>query len=145
MTGVANQASAHDGKGPEGKRPDRGSITAFVVSITIALIACAGLVFDGGRLLGARLEVADHAENAARAGAQHVFAVRDGTWRIDPSEARRGALVYLTSVGLEGAVVIVGEEISVTAVVERDMTLLSIVGVGHKSVSATRTARSVDR
>lgn len=145
MTGVANQASAHDGKRPEGRRPDRGSITAFVVSITVALIACAGLVFDGGRLLGARLEAADHAENAARAGAQHVLAVRDGTWRIDPSEARRGALVYLTSVGLEGAVVIVGEEISVTAVVERDMTLLSIVGVGHKSVSATRTARSVDR
>jgi hypothetical protein len=102
-------------------------------------------VFDGGRLLGARLEAADHAENAARAGAQHVLAVRDGAWRLDPSEAQRGALAYLTSVGVHGSVLIIGEEISVTAVVERDMTLLSVVGIGHKSVAATRTARPVDR
>jgi Putative Flp pilus-assembly TadE/G-like len=127
------------------RRADRGSITGFVVSMTIGLIACAGLVFDGGRLLGARLEAADHAENAARAGAQHVVAVRDGAWHLDPSEARRGALAYLTSVGVEGAVAVVGDEVSVTAVVERDMTLLAIVGVGHKSVTATRTARAVDR
>ncbi|MGD9701906.1 MAG: pilus assembly protein TadG-related protein [Acidimicrobiia bacterium] len=127
------------------ERRDRGSITAFVVTMTIGLIACAGLVFDGGRLLGARLEAADHAENAARVGAQHVMAVRDGEWHLDPSEARRVALAYLSSVGIQGDVAIVGEEISVTAVVERDMTLLSVVGVGHRSVSATRTARSVDR
>jgi hypothetical protein len=113
--------------------------------MTIGLIACAGLVFDGGRLLGARLEAADHAENAARAGAQHVSAVRDGAWHLDPSEARRGALAYLTSVGVQGAVAIVGEEITVTVVVERDMTMLSVVGVGNKSVSATRTAQAVDR
>ena len=60
---------------------DLGSITAVVVSMTIALIACAGLAFDGGRLLGARLDAADHAENAARAGAQHVTAIREGRWR----------------------------------------------------------------
>jgi uncharacterized iron-regulated membrane protein len=127
------------------KWADRGSITGFVVSMTIGLIACTGLVIDGGRLLGARLEAADHAENAARAGAQHVIAVRDGAWHLDPSEARRGAQAYLTSVGIQGAVAIVGEEISVTAVVERDMTLLGVVGVGHKSVTATRTAQAVDR
>ena len=127
------------------RRPDHGSITGFVVSMTIGLIACAGLVFDGGRLLGARLEAADHAENAARVGAQHVTAVRDGAWHLDPAEARRGALAYLASVGVQGAVAIVGEEITVTAVVGRDMTLLAVVGVGHKSVSATRSARAVDR
>lgn len=136
---------ADRGRTQEGRRPDRGSITGFVVSMTIGLIACAGLVFDGGRLLGARLEAADHAENAARAGAQHVLAVRDGAWRLDPSEARRGALAYLASVGVQGAVAIVDEEIAVTVVVEREMTLLSVVGVGSKSVTATRTARSVDR
>ena len=141
MTSVADRGGREHGS----RRTDRGSITGFVVTMTIGLIACAGLVFDGGRLLGARLEAADHAENAARAGAQHVIAVRDGAWRLDPSEARRGAMAYVTGVGVHGAVAIAGEEISVTAVVERDMTLLSVVGVGHKSVTATRTARSVDR
>jgi hypothetical protein len=137
--------AARRGREHGGRRSDRGSITGFVVSMTIGLIACAGLVFDGGRLLGARLEAADHAENAARVGAQHVTAVRDGAWHLDPAEARRGALAYLTSVGVQGAVAIVGEDITVTAVVGRDMTLLAVVGVGHKSVSATRTARAVDR
>ena len=137
--------TAAGGRGHGGRRADRGSITGFVVSMTIGLIACAGLVFDGGRLLGARLEAADHAENAARAGAQHVRAVRDGEWHLDPSEARRGALAYLAGAGVQGSIAIVGDEISVTAAVGRDMTLLSIVGVGHKSVTATRTARPVDR
>ena len=140
MIAVADRTHQHSRR-----RADRGSITGFVVSMTIGLIACAGLVFDGGRLLGARLEAADHAENAARAGAQHVVAVRDGAWYLDPSEARREALAYLTTAGVDGAVTVVGDEVSVTAVVEREMTLLAIVGVGHKSVTATRTARAVDR
>jgi Flp pilus assembly protein TadG len=127
------------------RRDDRGSITAFVVTMTIGLLACAGLVFDGGRLLGARLEAADHAENAARAGAQEVTALRDGAWRLDPGEARRVAAAYLARMGVDGDVAVSGDEISVTAIVERDMTLLQLVGVGARSVSATRTARSVDQ
>ena len=126
-------------------RRDRGSITAVVVTMTIALVACAGLVFDGGRLLGARLDAADHAENAARAGAQHVTAIREGAWRLDGPAARAGALDYLASVGMSGNVVVVGDEVTVTVSIHRKMALLGIVGVGDRTVSATRTAKPVDR
>ena len=124
---------------------ERGSITAFVVTMTIALIACAGLVFDGGRLLGARLEAADHAENAARVGAQQVTAIREGRWRLDAPEARRAALEHLSALGATGEVVVVGDDVSVTVSVHRRMVLLGIVGVGDRTVTATRTARPVDR
>jgi Flp pilus assembly protein TadG len=46
---------------------ERGSITAFVAVLAITFIACAGLAVDGGRLVAARVQLADHAENAARA------------------------------------------------------------------------------
>ena len=124
---------------------DLGSITAVVVSMTIALIACAGLAFDGGRLLGARLDAADHAENAARAGAQHVTAIREGRWRLDGPAARDAALGYLSSAGVSGDVAVVGDEVTVTVTVHRRMALLGVVGVGDRTVSATRTARPVDR
>ena len=124
---------------------DRGSITAMVVTMTVALIACAGLTFDGGRLLGARLDAADHAENAARAGAQHVTAIRDGHWRLDGPKARAGALDYLASVGVPGDAVVVGDDVTVTVSVHRRMVLLGLGGVGDRTVTATRTARPVDR
>ena len=34
---------------------DRGSISGFVVVLTMTFIACAGLAFDGGRMITARI------------------------------------------------------------------------------------------
>ena len=62
-----------------------GSITAFVAVLAITFIACAGLAVDGGRLVAARVQLADHAENAARAGVQEVTSLRSGEPDIDVS------------------------------------------------------------
>ena len=51
---------------------ERGSITAFFAVLSVALILCAGLVLDGGRLLAERRTLSDLAAGAARAGAQAI-------------------------------------------------------------------------
>lgn len=127
------------------RRSDRGSVTGYVVCSTVGLIACAGLVFDGGRLLDARIEAADLAENAARAGAQQVVSIRDGQWRLDTVGAQRAAAGYLHAHGASGEVSVSANDVSVTVTLHREMALLGVVGVSGKDVSATRTARAVDR
>ncbi|MEO6125548.1 MAG: pilus assembly protein TadG-related protein [Ilumatobacteraceae bacterium] len=121
---------------------DRGSVSGFVVVITMAVLACAGLVIDGARVVGAKVEAADHAENAARAGAQEIIA-RDGVVTLDVPKARQRASAYLASVGAHGSVEVTPAGISVTVSESVDTTLLSLVGVDTRSVSATRSADPV--
>lgn len=121
---------------------DRGSVSGFVVVITIAVLACGGLVVDGARVVGAKVEAADHAENAARAGAQEIIA-RDGVVTIDVTSARQRATGYLASVGAHGTVTVTPTQIVVTVSESVDTTLLSLVGIDTRSVSATRSADPV--
>ena len=53
-------------------RGEDGTVTAFVVIFTLALILLAGLVVDGGLTLAARVQAIDEAQAAARAGAQAI-------------------------------------------------------------------------
>ncbi len=118
---------------------DRGSVSGFVVVITIAVLACGGLVVDGARVVGAKVEAADHAENAARAGAQEIVA-RNGVVILDVVRARRAASAYLAGVGMTGTVSATPSRITVTVQRTVQTTLLSLVGVDAKSVSATRSS-----
>ena len=68
-------------------RDDRGTITAFVVMLTMTFVACAGLAVDGGRLVAAKVQLADQAENAARAGTQEITALRTGDPKVDVDKA----------------------------------------------------------
>jgi hypothetical protein len=121
---------------------DRGSISAFVVVVTTALIAAAGLVVDGSRLVAAKVTCIDHADNAARAGAQQV-AVRNGVRQADPARAVDAALAYLHERGLSGDSAVVDGRVVVTVAMRVDMTLLGLVDMGSKTVSATRAAALV--
>ncbi|MTH90500.1 MAG: hypothetical protein F2939_02560, partial [Actinobacteria bacterium] len=60
-----------------------GVVTAFVVGLLMTFIVCAGLGVDGGRLVAARLTLADHAENGARLAAQELTSLRTGSPKID--------------------------------------------------------------
>src|SRR3546814_18538830 len=51
---------------------ERGSVTAFVVIMTSALLAMAGLVIDGGYALAAHRRALNEAEAAVTAGAPAV-------------------------------------------------------------------------
>jgi hypothetical protein len=46
---------------------DRGSVTAYLLIMSVALIVLAGLVLDGGAALAAHGKAADTAQQAARA------------------------------------------------------------------------------
>jgi Flp pilus assembly protein TadG len=129
---------------PAKRDRDRGSVSAFVIVMAVALVACAGLVVDGGRLVAGRTEAADHAENAARAGAQEAADLRGETWQINPAAAQGAAESYLASQGVVGSVSVNGRTITVTVTVTKSMTLLGVVGASSRQVTASRTSELVD-
>jgi hypothetical protein len=129
--------------GPYDRRVDPGSISALVVGLVMTFIACAGLAVDGGRMVAARIRVSDQAENAARTGAQALTDIRLGVPRIEPRRATRLASAYLASMGAKGSIRVSDIEICVTVTESRPMTLLALVGVGNKTATSTRCARSL--
>jgi hypothetical protein len=125
---------------------DRGSISAFVVVITITVLACAGLAVDGARVVGAKVAAADHAENAARAGAQELTALRGGgAPQLDVGRARGAAEAYLAAENLDGDVTVDGGRVTVTVRSTINTTLLSLAGISSKTVSATRSSAPISR
>jgi hypothetical protein len=127
-------------------RSERGSVTAFVACLTVALLAVGGLVTDGGLLLAARRQAFDQAEAAARAGAQaiDIDALRDqGVVRILPDQAKADALAYLATTGHQGTVLVAGDTVKVVVTFQRPMTLLGLVGLGTVTVTGDGSASGV--
>jgi Flp pilus assembly protein TadG len=120
---------------------DRGSISGFVVVLTMTFIACAGLAFDGGRMITARIEIADAAENAARAGAQEVTSLRSGNPTVHEIRAVSVAEQFLRSVSVEGTAIASKQLVTVTARREVTMAILGMFGVRNKNLSVSRSAR----
>lgn len=122
---------------------DRGVVTAFVLGLVLAFVVLAGLAVDSGRLVAAHVTAGDHAENAARAGAQEVTLVRLGWRLVDPRRATATARAYLDAHGLDGDVSADFRGVTVTVRVRQATTLLRLVGIEEREVSSTRTARLV--
>ncbi len=126
---------------------ERGTVTAFVACFAVALLAVAGLVIDGGLVLAARRAAFDEAGAAARAGAQaiDVAGVRGGQpVALDLSEARRLALDHLARTGHQGTVEVDGDLVRVRVRVEREMTILGLLGVVSVSVEGDGSARAIE-
>jgi Flp pilus assembly protein TadG len=123
---------------------DEGSITALVVVLVMTFVACAGLAVDGGRLIAAKIELGDHAENAARAGAQEVTSLRSGSLEINESQAEYAAEEYLVAHGVDGNIHIQNNRVIVNVSREISMTLLSLFGVKGRTLSAQGSATPVD-
>jgi hypothetical protein len=118
-------------------------VSGFVVGIGLSLVVMVGLAVDSGRLVAARTEAADHAENAARLAAQEVTLIRLGIRTIDPSRARSVAAAYFDRHGVDGSMSIDHQSVSVTVRAEQDTTLLHLVGIDSRSLSATRVVSIV--
>jgi Flp pilus assembly protein TadG len=123
---------------------DEGSITALVVVLAMTFVACAGLAIDGGRLVAAKIELGDQAENAARAGAQEITSLRSGSLEIDESRAVIAAEDFLASRGIDGDVYIQNNNVIVSVSREIRMTLLGLFGIKGKNLSARRSATPAD-
>ena len=121
-----------------------GVVSAFVVGLMMTFIVCAAFGVDGGRLVATRLELADHAENAARIGAQEITDLRSGSPKIDQNLAQRSSTTYLGDQDLNFSVSVSSNSVTVTAIREVEMTLLKLFGVRNHTISVTRTSEPRD-
>jgi Flp pilus assembly protein TadG len=132
------------------RRDERGAATAFFLMLVVVLFACAGLVFDGGSALNARMKLADVAEQAARAGADKidVEALRNsGTLQVDTQAARQAAADWMRAAGYRDAHVDIDADgrVSVTGSATGNTQILGLVGFSTFTVHATATAEEVTR
>ena len=125
-------------------RSEHGQVTAVVTILVLALLASAGLVLDGGRLLAERRELRDLANGAARAGAQAV-SLDDlrgtGEVVIDPAAAEAAASAFLAASGERGEVVVDGDAVRVVVRGDTDLLLLRLVGADRREVIGRGEAR----
>ena len=127
-------------------RGDAGQVTTFVVFLAVALIVCAGLVVDGGRVLAATRDARNVAAGAARAGAQavNVSAFRQSdTAVLDRTAAEAQTTSFLAAAGYAGDVSVTDDAVTVTITTRVSMTILSVVGVAPRTVTVTETAHTV--
>ena len=120
-----------------------GSITAFVVMLAMTFVACAGLAVDGGRLVAAKVQLADQAENTARAGTQEITGLRTGDPKVNVLKAISAAQDFMTLHQIYGQVSATESEVTVTTTRVVPMSLLKLFGVGSRLISAQRSARPV--
>lgn len=127
-------------------RDERGVITIWVVFISVAMLALAGLVIDGGYAMAAKREAARAAEQAARAAADQLDtdSIRTGGSQIDPADAAATGRAYLSSAGESGTVTVNGVTVTVTVTKTQRATILSAFGKDSFTVHSRATATSID-
>jgi len=124
-------------------RREEGSVTAFVTALLGVFVVVAGLTVDGGRLVAARIELLDHAENAARVAVQNVTSLRSGSPQVDVDRARSSAEQYLRLHGVSGVVQARPEGVNVRVSRVVPLTVLSVIGLGSRLISVERSATPV--
>jgi Flp pilus assembly protein TadG len=125
-----------------------GVAAMVVVLFTVALLAMAGLVIDGGYAMAANRRLTGQAEQAARVGADALNqdSLRDGgDPQVDPSRARSAAEGYLAKVGApHGQISIDGGTVTVTLNSHTNTSILSAVGVTKLSTKGSASAESIN-
>lgn len=124
---------------------ESGVVSAFVLGLMMTFVVCAGLGVDGGRLVANRLDLADHAENAARVGAQELTDLRTGEPTIDENQARYSASNYLAANELDGEVSTTFNSVTVTVNRDVEMSLLKLFGARSHQITVKRTAKPSDQ
>jgi hypothetical protein len=117
----------------------------MVVVLTAGLFLFAGLVLDGGLALAGKVNAQDTAQEAARAGAQHLDLAQlraTQRLRLDPGPASTAALAYLHNTGDTGHAHVDGDRITVTVTHHQRTQILTLVGIGALTTHATATARA---
>ncbi|MBE3204731.1 MULTISPECIES: pilus assembly protein TadG-related protein [Frankiaceae] len=131
---------------PDPTRKDAGTVTAFFVVLTVALLAVTGLVVDGGLALDRKSAAVSLAAEAARAGAQGLDLATyraSGVIQLDPTAAERRAEQYLATAGTEGTVTATAATVTVTVTVRVPTQLLGIVGIDTLTVTGQASAAPV--
>jgi hypothetical protein len=127
------------------RHQQRGSFSAFMVIMIVSLVALSGLVFDGGRIIGAYLEMSDDAQNTARIGTQNIVSIRAGEPEIDPAQAHQDMSNYLQQQGHDATVYVTKESITVEIRKYVSMRVLNMFGISGRTISVRRTAQMVSQ
>ena len=126
-------------------RRDDGQVTAFVTLLMVAMLAMAGLVYDGGALITAKRRANNEAEAAARAGAaavSHETLRGTGAIEVDPHRAVSAAQSYLATTGHAGSVNVSGNVVDVTVTFAQPLRILGFAGLVSLSVTGHGSARA---
>ena len=122
-----------------------GQVTLFLAGCSLGLVLLAGLSVDGGRIIGAREQAWDEAQEAARAGADALSVADlrggDGDIVVDVAAAQEAVANYMAATG-DTAVVTVsaGDMVTVKVTSVVHPYLLSLVDINTVSVTGTATA-----
>jgi hypothetical protein len=126
-----------------------GSVTLWLVLLSMAMMAAVGLVFDGGRAMATKGQAIADAYGAARAGAEAMDRagfIRGGAPTPDPGTAVVAARDFLVQAGVgpaQASIAVNGPEVAVIVHLRSPATILGAVGVGPFDVSAQGRARAV--
>lgn len=109
-------------------RAEEGTVSAFVAVLAVALVAVAGLAYDGGQIIRATADARDLAGAAARAGTQQlaIDQVHAGRAWLDLAAAHDAANAYLAGIGTSGTVTVTDTDVRVTVTVTQPMRLLPL-------------------
>lgn len=121
-------------------KSSNGSISAFVVCITMSLLVLTGLVVDGGRVIARYAELSDVAENASRIGSQQIVGIRTGDPQLNEVGARQRISEFLSSKGLSGNVTARDGGTFVEIRTTMPMRMLSIIGIHDRRIVVTRSS-----
>jgi hypothetical protein len=127
-------------------RGDAGVASVWMLFTGFIAILIAAVVFAGGVVFGARTHGYDLAQQAARAGAQHLDIVTyrsSGLLRLDPAQAATAAKRFLAAAGATGTVTVTTARITVTATSRQPTPMLRPFGVAAVTITATATATPV--
>jgi hypothetical protein len=127
-------------------RGSRGTANALIiVAFTGVMLIAAGLAHDGSRVLAARREAVDVADQAARAGVQAVDAgaARAGRVSVDAAAAVAEANRFVQAAGFHGSAAWTGDRLRVTVTIPVDLPLLSSAGLSSTTVTGEGSARIV--
>lgn len=116
-------------------------MSIFFIIVTLAVVAAAGLVVDGGRKMTALAEARDVADNAARACAQNLdaTAARTGRTSLDTSSAVSAGQDFLAVAGVAGTV-IASDGVEPGCVVTTTITVSNVFLPGSFTVSSTQSS-----
>jgi hypothetical protein len=127
-------------------REDAGMASVWMLFTGFIAILVAAVIFAGGVVFGACTHGYDLAQQAARAGAQHIDLVTyrtSGVLRLNPAQAATAARQFLAAAGATGTVTVTLARITVTATSRQPTPMLSPFGVAAVTVTATATATPV--
>jgi Flp pilus assembly protein TadG len=119
-----------------------GTIVGFVAVLALALIAVAGLAFDGGQIVTTTARARDLAGAAARTGAQQLepAELHAGRAHLDPAAAHAAATGFLAAAGAVGTVTVDDTQVTVTVTATQPMRLLPLPA---RTITVTARAATI--